>query len=75
VGDDFEFAGAHLQAESQARRAQKQKALKQFVIMRSRFKAFVFEEFFRAFAVGGILEKRHGRPWLTSFIISVHRYH
>ena len=60
----FEIPSPNLNPDGGVGRTQKQKTLKQFVIVSSRLKPFVFQIHFKQFAVACILEYRNIAPRL-----------
>jgi hypothetical protein len=67
----FEIIAPNLHPDGGVWRTQKQKTLKQFVIVGSRLKPFVFQIHFQWLAIAYILEYRDIDPWLC-FSRSVH---
>ena len=59
AGNIFEVISPNLNPDGGVRRTQKQKALKQFVIVSSRLKPFVFQIHFKHLAVAYICEYRN----------------
>ena len=60
----FEIISPNLNSGGGVGRTQKQKVLKQFVIVGSRLKPFVFQIHFKRSAVAYIFEYRNTDPWL-----------
>jgi hypothetical protein len=60
----FEIVSPNLNPDGGVGRTQKQKVLKQFVIIGSRLKPFVFQIHFKRLAVAYIFEYRNTNPWL-----------
>jgi len=65
AGNIFEVISPNLNPDGSAGWTQKQKALKQFVIVSSRLKPSVFQSRFKRFSVACILEYRNIAPWLS----------
>src|SRR5258706_14570632 len=64
AGNIFEIISPNLNPDGGVRWTQKQKALKQFVIVSSRLKPFVFQIHFKHLAVAYIFEYRNIDPGL-----------
>ena len=64
VRNIFEIISPNLNPDGGVGRTQKQKALKQFVIVSSRLKPFVFQIHFKHLGVAYIFEYRNIDPWL-----------
>jgi hypothetical protein len=67
VRNIFEIVSSNLNPDGGVGRTQKQKVLKQFVIVGSRLKPFVFQIHFERLAVAYIFEYRNTDPWLYFF--------